>query len=60
VNEAKLPEHAKLLNGEEVELHELQVYFSKKGDKLYVVNGKVLNEFKSTNKNLSVDDVEVL
>jgi hypothetical protein len=60
VNEAKLPEHAKLLNGEEVELHELQVYFSKKGDKLYIVNGKVLNEFKATNKNLSVDDVEVL
>jgi hypothetical protein len=61
VTEAALPIHAKLLNGDEVEMHKVDVYMNKKdGSILYLINGKTMSQYKATGKNLHADDVEML
>jgi thiol-disulfide isomerase/thioredoxin len=61
VTEAALPIHAKLLNGDEVEMHKVDVYMNKKdGAILYLINGKTMSQYKATGKNLHADDVEML
>ena len=60
LTEANLPLKAKLLNDAVCKLVSFDAYKDEKTGAIYVVNGKVLNEYQPTNKNLSVADIQEL